>query len=270
MDLKLKGKTALVTGGSAGIGYAIAHRLASEGVDVAICARRPDQLESAGEKLRAETGRTIHCIQTDITALDDIADLASSVEEKFGRLDILINNAGTGTYKPFLEVTDEELVQGMQMNFFSMFRVTQKMVPLMIRSGGGVIVNIAGTSGTSSLDDPFFSTCTGPAKAAEIRFTKALAVELGPQNIRVNVVAPGRINAPERFARWQRDIARDNPDEVQSIESIQREWGKRICLPNHVWGEVDEVADLAVFATSPVCRFMTGSVLVIDGGETRD
>lgn len=270
MELGLKGKTALVTGGSAGIGLAVAHNLAKEGATVAICARRPQVRAEAAAQIRAQTGATVVELDGDVTDSASVQQLADGVKEQLGRVDILVNNAGTGIYKPFLEVTEEELLHGMQMNFFAMFRVTQKILPIMVAQGGGAIVNVAGTSGSSVLDPPFFSTCTGPAKAAEIRFTKALAMEFGPSNIRVNAVAPGRVNAPERFERWCRDIAARSGEAHKDPQTLQHDWGSRISLPDHRWGEVEEIAKLVVFAASPACGYMTGAVLVADGGETRD
>lgn len=270
MDLGLREKIALVTGGSAGIGRAIARRLAHEGASVVICGRRMARLEEAASVLRDETGGRIEAVAADVTVPEDVAHLVQEVKRMFGRIDILVNNAGTGIYKPFLEVQEEELVQAMQMNFFAMFRVTQKVVPLMLEQGGGSIVNITGTSGSSTLEPPFFSTCSGPAKAAENRFTKALAMELGPSNIRVNCVAPGRVNAPERFERWVRDIAGETGNQGIDAATLQREWGKRIRLSNHRWADIEEIANLAVFAVSSACGFMTGAILVADGGETRD
>jgi len=269
MDLKLNGKTALVTGGSAGIGRAIAALLASEGVKVAICGRRQERLDAVSEELRRSTGNQVLTYRADVTVPADIDRLVSEAQEDLGGFDILVNNAGTGIYKPFLDVADDELVHGMQMNFFSMFRVSQRVVPWMVQQGGGTIVNVSGISGSSVLDAPFFSTCTGPAKAAEDRFTKALAMEFGPSNIRVNGVAPGRINAPERFGRWQDSIANAADAEMQ-VQELKKEWGRRIVLPEHRWGEVDEIASLVAFAASPVCGFLTGTILVADGGETHD
>jgi len=268
MDLGLKEKCALVTGGSAGIGFAIARRLAREGAAVAICGRRLDRLQQAAAALREETGARIEVFQADVTVPAAVDRLVRETRQAFGCIDILVNNAGTGIYKPFLEVTEDELLHAMQMNFFSMFRVTQKVVPQMLEQGGGAIVNVSGISGSSSLDPPFFSTCSGPAKAAENRFTKALAMEFGPSNIRVNCVSPGRVQAPERFGRWVRDIAGASGDTDPS--GLQREWGNRISLPDHRWADVDEIANLVAFAASPACGFMTGALLVADGGETRD
>ncbi len=270
MDLQLKGKTALVTGSSAGIGLTVARHLLREGARVAICGRRTDRLETAAAALREETGGDVHALQADVTSLTDIERLVDQTVTALGGIDILVNNAGTGTYKPFLEVTDQEMTNAMQMNFFSMFRVTQRVIPVMLKQGGGSIVNVTGTSGSSSLDAPFFSTCSGPAKAAENRFTKALASEFGPRNIRVNCVAPGRVSAPERFERWCSDIAQRSGQQGLSPEELKSAWGSRIAIAGQRWAEMDEIAKLVVFAASPACGFMTGAHLVADGGETRD
>jgi 3-oxoacyl-[acyl-carrier protein] reductase len=270
MDLGMQGRTALVTGGSAGIGYATARRLLAEGVAVAICARRPDLLAESAGQLRRETNGVVHTFEADVTDPASVERLVDEAARALGRIDILINNTGSGIYKPFLEVTEDELLHGMQINFFAMFRVTQRVVPLMIDAGGGAIVNVTGISGSTTLDPPFFSTCTGPAKAAENRFTKALAIELGPKNIRVNAVGPGRVDAPERFARWCRDIAARSGDDPSDPAALQRKWGSRIALPENRWASVEEIANIVAFAASPACGCMTGSYLVADGGETRD
>jgi 3-oxoacyl-[acyl-carrier protein] reductase len=270
MDLQLVGKRALVTGSSAGIGLAVARQLLAEGARVALCGRRADRLESARRELVEGTGGDVVTLQADVTVPADVDALARGIADRLGGLDILVNNAGTGIYKPFLEVTDEELVSAMQMNFLAMFRVTQRLLPLMLDAGGGAIVNVTGTSGSSVLDAPFHSTCSGPAKAAENRFTKALAIEFGPRNIRVNSVAPGRVNAPERFERWCADIAKRSGQTARTPDELKRSWGQRIALGDHRWAEIDEIARLVVFAASPACGFMTGALLVADGGETRD
>ena len=104
---------------------------------------------------------------------EDLERLAAHMDDCFGRVDILVNNAGTGTYKPFLEVTDEDLEYGMAINFFAQFRLSQRVVPMMMKSGGGSIVNVSGRTAYQSALPPG-STCTGPAKAAELRFTSDL------------------------------------------------------------------------------------------------
>ena len=269
MDLNLAGRRAFITGGSAGIGLSIARMLANEGCDVAICARDKARLAQVAQEIEQKSGNKVVACSADVTKRAEIRSAVRQAHEGLGGIDILINNAGNGTYKPFLDVQDDELEAGMQINFFAMFRTCQEVIPFMLEAGGGNIVNITGISGSCAMAPPFFSTCTGPAKAAENRFTKALAMEFGPRNIRVNAVSPGRINAPERLARWRDNIDAGKGKQI-GIREMQRHWGHQISLPDHRWGEVEEIAALAVFAASDACGFMTGSILVADGGETHD
>jgi NAD(P)-dependent dehydrogenase (short-subunit alcohol dehydrogenase family) len=266
MDLGLAGKVAVVTGGSSGIGLGVAQALAAEGADVLICARREPVLAAAAQKIKQATGKTVATASIDVTSPQAIDRLRDIVAERYGRIDVLINNAGTGTYKPFLEVTDDELVDGMALNFFAQFRVTQRFVPMMQRARSGSIVNISGCSGLMVLDPPFLSTCTGPAKAAEIRFTKALAAEVGAFGIRVNCIAPHFVVAPERFERWRRTMG---ADPAATAEDIQQQWGARIALPGKRWCTIEEVTKAILFVASPAASYMTGSVMVIDGGYGR-
>ena len=190
MELGLASKTALVTGGSKAIGLETARALAREGVKVLICARRESALADAARDIMQTTQAKIETHSLDVTKVEQIETIPRVIKDKLGHIDILINNAGTGTYKPFLEVTDEELVDGMAINFFAQFRICQRIVPMMIAQGGGRIVNVSGQTGIMTLNPPFLSSCTGPAKSAEIRFSKVLANEVAPHKIRVNCVIP--------------------------------------------------------------------------------
>ena len=167
MELGLANKTALVTGGSKGIGLETDRALAREGVKVLICARKESALAEAARDIMRTTQAKIETHPLDVTKVDQIEIIPRIITDKLGRIDILINNAGTGTYKPFLEVTDEELVEGMAINFFAQFRICQRVVPMMIAQGGGRIVNVSGQTGIMTLNPPFLSSCTGPAKSAE-------------------------------------------------------------------------------------------------------
>ena len=170
MELGLAGKTALVTGGSKGIGLETARALAREGVKVLICARRETALAEAARDIMATTQAKIETYSLDVTKVEQIEKIPRIVGEKLGRIDILVNNAGTGTYKPFLDVTDEELVEGMAINFFAQFRICQRIVPLMIAQGGGRIVNVSGQTGIMTLNPPFLSSCTGPGEIGRDTF----------------------------------------------------------------------------------------------------
>src|SRR5258708_25529054 len=218
----LANKTALVTGGSKGIGLETARALAREGVKVLICARRESALADAAHDIMQTTQAKIETHSLDVTKLEQIETIPRVVKDKLGHIDILINNAGTGTYKPFLEVTDEELVDGMVINFFAQFRICQRIVPMMIAQGGGRIVNVSGQTGIMTLNPPFLSSCTGPAKSAEIRFSKVLANQLAPPHIHVNCVIPRFLNTPERFVKWERELARRqlSPEDAASERSL--------------------------------------------------
>lgn len=266
MNLHLVGKVVVITGGSVGIGLGTAHRFAEEGARLFLCARREDPLKEAVKKITAATGAEVATLVADVTKPADVDALHDAVLERYGRVDVLINNAGIGIYKPFLEVTEEDLVSGMSLNFFAQFRVSQRFVPLMIKQGGGAIVNVAGCSGLQVLDPPFYSTCTGPAKAAEIRFTKALAAEVGKHNIRVNCVSPNFVEVPERAEKW---IVQMNTEGLPP-EELKTRWAARVALPGKRWCTIEEVANTVAFAASSAAGYTTGEVFVVDGGFARD
>ncbi|MBE0624046.1 MAG: SDR family NAD(P)-dependent oxidoreductase [Burkholderiales bacterium] len=268
MDLGLKGKTAVVTGGSKGIGLETARCLAGEGVRVMICARRESALAEAAEDIRATTQQEVEVHQLDVTKPEEIAALPRIIEQKLGTIDMLVNNAGTGTYKPFLEVTDEELQYGMSINFFSQFRICQKIIPMMIGQGGGRIVNISGETGIMVTNPPFLSSCTGPAKSAEIRLSKILANEFAEHNIRVNCVVPGFVTTPERFAKWERELAR-RPLDSQEADEARKQWSSNQAMRNTRWGTPQEIANLVAFALSDAASFVNGAVLVADNAQDK-
>jgi 3-oxoacyl-[acyl-carrier protein] reductase len=268
MELGLAGKAVVVTGGSKGIGLETARLFAREGADVLICARRASALAEAAADILDSTGRTIAAHSMDVTRVEDISRMPDVIRRTLGRIDVLVNNAGTGTYKPFLEVTDEELLYGMAINFFAQFRICQRVVPLMIARGGGCIVNISGETGIKVTDPPFLSSCTGPAKSAEIRFSKVLASELAPHNIRVNCVVPGLVLTPERFAKWEREMAKRalGPEEA---ERVRHDWSAKQGMRNTRWGTPDELARMIVFAASDAASYVNGAVLVADGAQDK-
>ncbi len=263
MELGLAGKTALVTGGSKGIGLETARALAREGVKVLIGARREAALAQAARDIMQTTQAQIDTHPLDVTKLDQIETIPRIVREKLGRIDILVNNAGTGTYKPFLDVTDDELVEGMAINFFAQFRICQRVVPMMIAQGGGRIVNVSGETGIMTLNAPFLSSCTGPAKAAEIRFSKVLANELSPHNIRVNCIIPGFIHTPERFAKWEREMAKRKLSPADAARE-RAQWSTNQGAGDTRWGTPEEIANLIVFAVSDAASYVNGAAIVAD------
>jgi 3-oxoacyl-[acyl-carrier protein] reductase len=268
VELELKDKTVIVTGGSRGIGLETARLFAAEGARVLLGARRQSALAEAADDIEETTGKRVDTVSVDVTEPADLDRLVTEARTRLGQIDILVNNAGTGTYKPFLEVTDEDLRHGMEINFFAQFRLCQRVIPDMLAAGGGSIVNISGETGIRVMPSPFLSSCTGPAKAAEIRFSKVLASEFGPRGIRVNCVVPGLVLTPERFAKWEREMAGTTLDEEQA-EQVRREWGRNIANPDNRWGTPQELAALIVFAASGASPYVNGAVLVADGAEDK-
>ena len=264
MDLGIKGKHAFVTGGSKGIGLATAHALAREGARVWIAARRPSALAEAAAEIEKATGEKVGTLPFDVTSLAAIEQLPAFVRgEMGGRIDLLVNNAGTGIYKPFLEVTDEELLQGMAINFFAQFRICQRIVPFMKEQGGGSIVNVSGATGIRVTSAPMLSSCTGPAKSAEIRLSKVLASELAPFKIRVNCVVPGYVYTPERYGLWEKTFVKRSLSDADA-ETERLKWTANQGMLDTRWAESHELADLIVYALSERASYVNGAVLVAD------
>lgn len=262
MNIGFRDRIVCITGGSKGIGLETARAFARADAQVVICARRPGGLEEAAADILETTGRAVHTVQTDVTDVASITALFQEIDSRYGRLDVLVNNAGTGTYKPFLEVTDDELVYGMAINFFAQFRMTQRAVPLMLRAGGGAVVNVSGRTATKT-NFPPGSSCTGPAKAAEVRFSADIGSELAEHNIRVNCVIPGVVESPERFQKWESEAMRglvtdDNAEKVRRALE-EHPVGRR-------WGKPEEIANVILFLASPLASYINAASLIVDGG----
>jgi NAD(P)-dependent dehydrogenase (short-subunit alcohol dehydrogenase family) len=233
----LDGKAAIVTGGSQGIGRAIAEGLTSEGAEVLIADLNPP---SDG-------------IRTDVSSEEDVAAMVSAAVDRFGRLDILVNNAGlyaTLPMRPFTEIPLEEWRQVMDVNVASMFLTCRAAVPVMRRQGGGKIVNIS--SGTPFRGVPFLLHYV-TSKGAIVSFTRALAKEVGKDGIHVNCVAPGFTMT--EGVKAQPEVIEKLRDVSVAARTIQRDQ-----LPQDVVGAV-------VFLCGPGAAFITGQTMVIDGGQ---
>ena len=167
-----------------------------------ICARRRSALAEAAEDIHKTTGGKVETHPLDVTDLGAIGELSKVIQQKLGGIDLLVNNAGTGTYKPFLEVTDDELQYGMAINFFAHFRICQRVIPMMLKAGGGRIVNVSGETGIMVTNPPSLSSCTGPAKSAEIRLSRILANEFAMQKY------PGQLRGARlrQYARAVREM----------------------------------------------------------------
>ena len=258
MELGLKGKSALVTGASEGIGKAIARTLAAEGVRVAVCARTEATLkETAGEIARA-TGSTVVPIPADLRSLAGCQGFVAQAAERLGGVDILVNNAGASAFGPFVELPDEAFVDAINGKLLGYIRCARAVIPHMERRGGGNIVNITGTTQQAvALHTP------GSACNAAIRmFSKELSIELGPLNIRVNSVAPGRIQTARADRMLQANAAaRGASPEVILGELVET-------IPSGRVGTVEDIADAVCFLVSERATYVNGAALVVDGSKS--
>lgn len=246
---RVDGKVALVTGGTRGIGFAIASALAQAGARVFISARRSG--DEAEQMLRA-MGHDARFLACDLTEPSAPARLIGDVIEAAGRLDILVNNAGIAIHGDTVDFSDEDLARLMSLNFDAVFRCCRAAIPALRSAGGGSIVNVGSMSGIAS-NVPQNQVAYNSSKAAVHMMTKSLASELALDGIRVNAIAPGYI---------QTDMSQggiDNPDWFP----IWREM-----TPMQRVGQPEEVATAALFLASPASSYVTGAVLVIDGGYT--
>ena len=258
MDLGLKSKTALVTGASEGIGTAIARKLAEEGVRVAICARTEAKLRATAGEIARATGMEIVPIPADLRSLAGCQGFVEHAAERLGGIDILVNNAGASAFGAFVDLPDEAFVDAINGKLLGYIRCARAVIPHMRRRGGGAIVNITGTTQQAiPLHTP------GSACNAAIRmFSKELSMELGPLNIRVNSLAPGRIQT----ARSDRLLEASAAARGVSPEAILTELVKTI--PSGRVGTIDDIGNAVCFLVSERASYVNGAALVVDGSKS--
>ncbi|MBX6772276.1 MAG: SDR family oxidoreductase [Chloroflexi bacterium] len=255
MDLGLRGKVALITGGSEGIGRATALQLAREGTRVAICARRPDVLEAAAAMIRSATGGDVLAVPADVTRPDDLRQFVAAAAEHFGRIDILVNNAGRSFARHFEEVSDEDWQADLDLKFMAAVRTTRLVVPHMRRVGGGRIINVVMIGGKQPGPR---SVPTSVSRAAGIALTKALSKDLAADRITVNAVCVGTIKSAQHERTWRREGT------PATLEEWYAERGRDIPLGRV--GEAEEVGSLIAFLASEQAAYITGTAINIDGG----
>jgi 3-oxoacyl-[acyl-carrier protein] reductase len=243
MDLGISGKTALVTGASAGIGRAIAKSLAAEGVKLAVVARRRELLET----LQAEIGAKLVIIECDFMKDDAPGSIAGAALAGLGSVDILVNNAG-GSRKFKLDTDEAQWNEAMTLNFTRQRQLTHKLLDQMMAKNWGRIVNLTGKSEPEGINGAF---C---AKAAMHSWSKGLSREVGKHGITVNCIPPGRIISEQ--------ILRNYTPEY-------RQWQSEHEIPVGEYGQPEDIANLVCFLASPRARYITGAVIPVDGGLRR-
>lgn len=259
MDLSLQGKIAIVTGGSKGIGRATALALAGEGVDVAICARGLDDLEAAAVEIRAQTGRTVVPVRADTGVVEDVSNLVATTVAELGGVDILVNNAISPTAAPFMELSDEDWLNQMNVKLLGYVRCAREVIPHMRKRGGGRIINIGGMAArnVNSLAYSF-----GAANAGVANLAKNLSGEFAKEGILVNCVHPGATRTSRQTIIQERQ-ARDS---FTNVEAAGRAAVDRIPIGRMI--EPKDIADLVLFLVSNRAEGITGQAIGVDGGAS--
>lgn len=247
----LTGKVAIITGGATGIGRGIAEGLADAGATIVLCARRMEVLEKACQEINARTGVTAYPHRLDITQTQEINTLVEDVMDEFGQIDILVNNAGVGgSEKPILKMTEEDWDNTVATDLRGIFVLSQACVKKMVERGqGGKVINVASIGAYISFPN-MSAYCASKGGVAQL--TKVMALEWARYNIQANAILPGYFETPMNTHFFATDA------------------GKRIIkqnIPMNKLGQMDDMRGLAVYLASPASNFMTGSSVIIDGGQ---
>jgi 3-oxoacyl-[acyl-carrier protein] reductase len=261
MELGLKGKRAIVTGGSSGIGYETARLFLEEGARVAICARNGDKLAAAGEALAKATGGEAHSVQADMSKADDIGRVVESARARLGGVDILVNNAGTMYSGRFAALTDEALQAQLDTKLYGFMRAIRLVAPAMRAQKWGRIVNIIGGAGKEP--DPYMFG-SGMTNSALLNLTKSLSAEFGEDNVLINAVCPGWVdtNLWKRNADGlQAELGVRSEDEARRLAARKNSLGR--------FGRPEELASAIVFLCSDRASYITGVSLNLDGGRLK-
>ena len=248
---------AIVTGGSFGIGRAAAERFAHEGARVAIVARNQADLDLAAREIGAATGGEVLAVAADVGSMEQVQAMAERVRDHFGRIDVLVNNAGTGNANRFEDMDDELLGADLQLKLYGAVHCIRAVLP-SLKERGGVIINITTPAGKAA---PGASVPTSLSRAAGIALTKALANEYAAAGIRVNTVCVSNIRSRQNDRRWELQRAR-NPSYTR--EQFYRDGAKGVPLGRVA--EAAEAGDVIVFLASARAAFVTGSAINADGG----
>jgi NAD(P)-dependent dehydrogenase (short-subunit alcohol dehydrogenase family) len=262
VDLELGGKSAIVTGGSRGIGKAIARRLALEGVDVAVVARNMEPLEAAATELATETGRRIVPITVDTGDDESVKAMVDQAAQAFGHLDILVNCAavaGGSAPQPRLpDITDDAFFSDVNVKVMGYIRCAREVAPYMKQQGWGRIISLGGMAARST-----GAMITTIRNVAVVSMTKNLADELGPFGINVTAVHPGMTRTEAVSARWAQQAEREGI----SIEDVE----KRVAEGTSVRRVIDarDVANVVAFLASPLSVAISGDVIGVAGGVPR-
>jgi NAD(P)-dependent dehydrogenase (short-subunit alcohol dehydrogenase family) len=245
---RLDGKTALVTGGTKGLGFAMARALAEAGANIALCSRNADEAAQAAREIAGATGRRAEGFVADITNAQSIAELAQNINRSLGPIDILINNAGCNIRKPIPELTEADWDIVVDTSAKGSFLCSKAFMPAMIERKWGRVILLGSIMSFVSLPG---RAAYATAKAAILGLGRTLALEGAPHGVTVNVICPGPFETP------MNRVLMNDPEAYKAFLAK---------IPLGRWGQPEELGGLAVFLCSPAAAFITGTTFVIDGG----
>lgn len=260
MDLGLENKVVLITGGSRGIGRAAAVAFAEEGASVALCARDEGELEQALFEVKRNTGMPVFTFAADLTDPDAPRRFVEASAEHYGRINILINNAGAAPPKPIDDLTESDWDLAIDLKLRGYIRTSMAVLPYLRQAGGGHIVNVVGGAGRQP---GAFSATSGLVNSAIMNFTRSLADRVAPEGIVVNAVAPGPVKTErlsESFAIQAQARGR-TPYEIEAAVAAS--------LPTRHIPEPEEIARIIVFAASDCANLIVGSTIAADSGSSK-
>jgi len=258
MELGLTGKVAIVGGSSRGIGKAIALALAQEGCDVAICARGEDELKTTAEEIRSQTGARVLPLVCDMSSYDDIQRLVHQTAETFGRIDIVVNNAGGPPPGTFDDFSEEEWQKAIDQNFLSAVRTIREALPHLRRQGGRVI-NITSVAVKQPIDSLILSNAV---RLGVVGMAKTLSRQVAKDGITVNNVCPGNIATQRLLSLFEARAQREGRPFKQVLEEEESR------APTGSLGDPADVAALVVFLASKQARYVSGATIQVDGAST--
>ncbi len=258
----LDGQVALVTGGGTGIGYGIAELLAGLGAHVVIASRKPEHLEQAAAQLRA-AGGAVSTVAVDVRDPERVRAMVEQVTHERGRIDLLVNNAAGNFYAPSESLSPNAWKSVVEIDLYGTFFCSQAVVPVMKQQGGGRIVSISMTLHYRGWPQMAHATA---AKAGVDALTRTLAVEWAPHGIRINAIAPGPI--PTEGVRKAFTPPADSgiPDVFAAADEAMARYARK-AIPLGRWGAPRDIANMVAFLASPAGDWITGAILVVDGGE---
>jgi NAD(P)-dependent dehydrogenase (short-subunit alcohol dehydrogenase family) len=263
MELGLKGRAAVISGGSKGIGKAIASGLAAQGVNVILLARGKEQLDKAADQIRTQHGVKVLALSTDISNSDSVKEAAAVAGREFPTINIVVNNAGGPMRRMDRQITwsDAEWMDDLNLKIVGMLRVTQAFLPFIPKDGTGRIINISGTA-SQLVWAPALTH--GLNNAAMNQATSYLAHDLAADQITVNAIIPGLVGTEGREV-WAENMAKQ---QNTTKEEFLKSFCKRMGIFAGRWASMEEVADLVTFVASDRGRYINGAKLLLDGGLT--